>query len=143
MAEGGRSPVTRPLPLKVPEQSLERLISSTKNTLGTAYRSGGASPQGFDCSGLVIYLYKQHFRMILPRSAQELASLGPLVARSQLQPGDLVFFSIGGDRIDHVGISIGHERFVHAANSGVIMSDLLEHYYQNHYACAARVVTRE
>ena len=143
IAAGSSALVTRPLPLKVPEQSFESFLSSIENSLGTLYRPGGANPDGFDCSGFVGYLYKKHFRMLLPRSSAELASLGTLVEPEKLQPGDLVFFSISGAGIDHVGIFIGHNHFAHAARQGVLISALPERYYQTHFACAARLITKK
>ena len=78
--------------------------------------------------------------MLLPHTTEELATLGTVVPRKQLQRGDLVFFSIGGSRIDHVGIFIGNNSFAHASNSGVIVSRLYERYYDTRYACAARLL---
>ncbi|NTV98703.1 MAG: NlpC/P60 family protein, partial [Chlorobiaceae bacterium] len=97
---------------------------------------------GFDCSGFVQYLYEQNFRMLLPRTSGELAALGSVVARNSLRPGDLVFFS-GGGRIDHVGIFIGGDRFAHASLNGVKISSLRERWYDEHYACSARVITSD
>ena len=141
--EGSSSPLTIRLPLKVKEQSLEQLVSSIDNYLGTSYRSGGTTPDGFDCSGFVQYLYKQNFGMLLPRTSGELALLGSMVLKQHLQPGDLVFFSSDGSRIDHVGIFIGENRFAHAATGGVMVNQLLERYYTFHYACASHLITTE
>jgi cell wall-associated NlpC family hydrolase len=142
MPEGSASAVTRPLPFKVSERSLEHLFSSIDEYRGTNYRSGGATPEGFDCSGFVQYLYKKNFRMLLPRTSGELVILGSMVQKKQLQPGDLVFFSIeGNSRVDHVGIFIGNNNFAHAATSGVKVNNLYEYYYKSHYACAARLIT--
>jgi murein DD-endopeptidase / murein LD-carboxypeptidase len=139
--EGISYALTCALPLKVTSQSLDHLFSSIDELLGTRYRFGGASPEGFDCSGLVLYLYKENFRMILPRTASELAALGSVVPKNSLLPGDLVFFSSEGRNIDHVGIFVGHESFAHAANSGVKVSHLYQRYYDRHYAFAARLIT--
>jgi len=143
MQEGSGSTVTRDLPLKVTEKSLEQLFSSIDDYLGTNYRPGGASSHGFDCSGFVFYIYKQNFRMLLPRTSGELALLGSMVPKKQLRPGDLVFFSSNGSRIDHVGIFIGENRFAHAATGGIMINQLQERYYNFHYACAARLITTE
>jgi cell wall-associated NlpC family hydrolase len=141
--DGSASAVICPLPLKVTRQSLDQLFSYIDQSLGTRYRLGGASPEGFDCSGLVLYLYKQNFRMILPRTASDLAALGSMVPKNSLRPGDLVFFSNGGRSIDHVGIFVGQESFAHAANSGVKVSRLYERYYESRYAFAARLIITE
>jgi cell wall-associated NlpC family hydrolase len=88
----------------------------------------------------VTYLYKKNFRMLLPRTAGEQALLGRLVLKKELEPGDLVFFSIGGSRIDHVGIFIGNNSFAHAATGGVMINRLTENYYTHRYACSARLI---
>ncbi len=141
--EGSNSTLTCALPLKVMPQSLDHLFSSIDESLGTRYRFGGASPDGFDCSGLVLYLYLKNFRMILPRAASDLAALGPIVPKNSLRPGDLVFFSNEGRNIDHVGIFVGQESFAHASRNGVKFSHLYERYYESHYAFAARLITTE
>ncbi len=143
VAERGASAVIKPLPLKVSERSFDRLFSSINELLGTSYRSGGSTPDGFDCSGLVQYLYKQQFRMILPRTTGELALLGSVVPENNLRRGDLVFFSIDSNNIDHVGIVIDRNRFTHAARSGVRIDNLFEPYYRSHYAFGARIITPE
>jgi murein DD-endopeptidase / murein LD-carboxypeptidase len=140
LPEYGGSAVICHLPLKVPEQSIDQLFSSIDGSIGTAYRPGGSTPDGFDCSGFVSYLYKKNFRMLLPRSAGEQALLGRLVQINELRPGDLVFFSISGSRIDHVGIFVGKNSFAHAASSGVMVNRLAENYYSHRYACAARLI---
>ncbi len=142
-AERGDPAVIKPLPLKVSEQTFDRLFSSIDELLGTTYRSGGSSPDGFDCSGFVQYLYKQHFRMILPRTTGELALLGIVVPENNLKRGDLVFFSIDGNNIDHVGIITGRNRFTHAARSGVRVNELFEPYYRARYAFGERIITPE
>ncbi len=141
--EGRNSALTCALPLKVTPQSLDQLFSSIEESLGTRYRYGGASPDGFDCSGLVLYLYGKNFRMILPRTASELATLGTIVPKNNLLPGDLVFFSNAGSTIDHVGIVTSHESFAHAARNGVKLSHLYESYYDSHFAFAERLITTE
>ena len=141
--QGSQFAVTCPLPLKVAPHSLDQLFSSIDESLGTRYRYGGASPDGFDCSGLVLYLYKKNFQMLLPRTASELATLGTIVPKNSLRPGDLVFFSNAGSIIDHVGIVTGPESFTHAARNGVKRSNLYERYYDSHYAFAARIITAE
>jgi cell wall-associated NlpC family hydrolase len=84
--------------------------------LGVRYVWGGASPAGFDCSGLVMYVYAQ-LGISLPHYAAAQYQLGAPVAREQLQPGDLVFF----DGLDHVGIYIGGGQVVHAPQTGDVV----------------------
>ena len=143
MPDGSASPVIKHLPLQVKERSIDQLFSSIDDLLGTHYRSGGTTPEGFDCSGFVQYLYKQNFRILLPRTSGELALLGTMVPKKELQPGDLVFFSSDGSRVDHVGIFIGDNRFAHASTGGVSINKLLDQYYNLHYACASHLITTE
>jgi cell wall-associated NlpC family hydrolase len=91
-----------------------RAAALASRLIGTPYRSGGSSPAGFDCSGLVVYVYRE-LGVLLPRTAAEQrAALGRVPAEA-LAPGDLVFFSTPED---HVGIYLGDGEFVHAPGSG-------------------------
>lgn len=109
--------------------------------VGYNYTWGGTSPStGFDCSGLMYYVYKQ-FGYTLNRIAADQARNGVHVDPSDLQPGDLLCFYSGGDYIGHVGMYIGNNMFVHAANStaGVITSQLSGYYATRGYE-ARRIV---
>ena len=109
--------------------------------LGTRYRSGGASPNGFDCSGFTMYLYAQ-LGYSLPHSATaQYKNCGYAVAKSDLQPGDLVFFSDSSHAIGHVGIYIGGGQIIHARYSvGKITIDSLSaSYYASRYVGAKRI----
>ncbi|MEI7695622.1 MAG: C40 family peptidase [Chlorobium sp.] len=142
-AERGGLTLIKPLPLRVSERTYDRLFSSIDELLGAPYRSGGGTPDGFDCSGFVQYLFKQQFRMLLPRTTGELALIGSVVHEYNLRRGDLVFFSIDGNNIDHVGIIISKNRFAHTARSGVRVNELFEPYYRSRYAFGARIITAE
>ncbi len=84
---------------------------------GVPYRNGGSDPaNGFDCSGLVWFVYAQHGRQV-PRTVAELFRAGEAVDPADLQPGDLVFFATAGRGASHVGIALGGDRFVHAPSS--------------------------
>ena len=110
--------------------------------VGYNYSWGGASPEtGFDCSGLVYYTYK-NFGYTLNRVACDQAQNGVHVEPSDLQPGDILCFYSGGSYIGHVGIYIGDNKFVHAANSstGVIISELSGYYADRGYE-ARRIIT--
>jgi cell wall-associated NlpC family hydrolase len=105
--------------------------------LGTPYVYGGASPGGFDCSGLVMYVYAQ-VGVSLPHSSYAQYSAGVPVSRDQLQPGDLVFF----DGLGHVGIYVGGGQFIHAPHTGdvVKISSLSESWYASTYVGARRIL---
>ena len=110
--------------------------------VGYPYVWGGADPStGFDCSGLVYYVYSQ-FGYQLNRVAADQARNGVHVDPSQLQPGDVLCFYSSGDYIGHAGIYIGNNQFVHAANSrsGVIITDLSGYYSTRGYE-ARRIVS--
>ncbi len=112
--------------------------------VGTPYRYGGNSPAGgFDCSGLVDYIYRHATGLELPRTSGEMADMDARKVKrmTQLVSGDLVFFDIGG-RISHVGVYVGKGRFVHAPNSGgtVRLDDIDGPYWRDHFAYGRRVL---
>ncbi len=111
--------------------------------LGVRYVYGGASTSGFDCSGFTMWLYKQ-FGYSLPHTASgQYANCGYKVSRSELQPGDLVFFASpgSGGSINHVGVYIGGGEFIHARYSvgQVYRNSLSENYYSTYYVGAIRI----
>jgi len=112
--------------------------------VGTPYRWGGNTPAGgFDCSGLVDYIYQAAIGRRLPRSSRDMAAMdGHTVQRmTQLASGDLVFFASSGD-ISHVGVYVGKGRFVHAPNSGgtVRLDDIDGPYWRDHFAYGKRLL---
>lgn len=121
----------------------DELIGSAMGLLGVAYRYGGTSVStGFDCSGFMQHIFKRAMGMNLPRTAAEQAQLGSAVSRSDLQPGDMVFFrTLGGSRISHVGLYIGNNRFIHAPRTGknIEITNLDHKYWGSKYAFARRV----
>jgi cell wall-associated NlpC family hydrolase len=101
-------------PPRPPEPTLaERAVQLARTQLGVPYAYGGASPGGFDCSGLVMWVYGR-LGVSLPHNAAALYSVGRPVSPSQMKPGDLVFFH----GLGHVGIYIGHGRMIHAPQTG-------------------------
>jgi cell wall-associated NlpC family hydrolase len=111
--------------------------------VGTPYRYGGNTPEtGFDCSGLVDYVFRDAGGVTLPRTAQEIAEIPvPHVRRGELDSGDVVLFGRSG-RVDHVGIYVGRGRFVHAPNSGgTVRLDYLDgDYWNEHFSGALRIM---
>lgn len=95
------------------------LVRYAWSTLGTHYAWGGTDPSGFDCSGLVHYVYgKSGFQV--PRTADEQLSLSAPLDEQQLKPGDLVFFDTGFWQT-HVGIYLGNGKFIHASGSDEVV----------------------
>jgi len=125
-----------------PEASNSVLMRAI-SLVGTPYRYGGNTPQsGFDCSGLVNYVYDDMLRKKLPRSSSALAAYqGQKISPRQLTAGDLVFFGSRG-QVSHVGIYVGDGRFVHAPSSGgtVRLDHLDGAYWRDHYTGAKRVI---
>jgi cell wall-associated NlpC family hydrolase len=116
-------------------------ISSTALSLrGAPYRDGGADPNGFDCSGLVSYVFAQH-GVSVPRDVRRQYQIGSAVNGHALEPGDLVFFTTVTPGASHVGIVIGGDQFVHApSGSGVVRIDALSaQYWSTRFIGARRV----
>ncbi|MET0608756.1 MAG: NlpC/P60 family protein [Gaiellaceae bacterium] len=105
--------------------------------LGVPYVWGGSSPSGFDCSGLVSYVYAQLGVSLPHNAAMQYSQSGVFVSRGELQPGDLVFF----DGLGHMGMFIGGDQFIHAPHTGdvVKISSLSESWYASRYVGAKRV----
>lgn len=111
------------------------IVGIAMRFLGVPYRWGGASPSGFDCSGLVLYAYAQ-LGISVPHSTYALWGMGVAVPRSQLQPGDLVFFN----GLGHMGIYIGNNQMVHAPHTGdVVKISSLTGWYASTYMGARRI----
>lgn len=118
----------------------ERLAALAEAQLGQPYRYGGDGPSGFDCSGLVLYLHQQ-LGVALPRTAVEQRQQSLPLDRSELEAGDLVFFTLGRRLIvDHVGLYVGDGRFIHAPRAGtaVRLSRLDERYFALRFAGGGR-----
>ncbi|MFB4392984.1 MULTISPECIES: C40 family peptidase [unclassified Pseudomonas] len=113
--------------------------------VGTPYRWGGNTPDsGFDCSGLIGYVYRDAAGINLPRTTREMIVMrAPSIDMSALQSGDLVFFATnGGGQVSHAGIYVGEGRFVHAPSTGgtVRLDYLSNSYWAKSYLQAKRVL---
>ena len=130
---------------KVDANIVEELISKASEHIGTPYRSGGTSANGFDCSGLMCYTFANS-DIKLPRSSIEMASYGSKIDTENAQKGDLIFFKTNGQRrINHVGMVVevcdGEIKFIHSSNhGGVIISSTKESYYQKNLVQVNRVL---
>ena len=122
---------------------IQTVLQRALALLGTPYRWGGTGTDGFDCSGLVGYVFRNALGVELPRVSRDLAKSGELVSdRSLLSPGDLVFFSRRArGKVDHVGIYLGEGRFLHAPRTGkqVEVSSLDNAYWNDRYVQGRRV----
>lgn len=117
-------------------------VNRAMSLIGTPYRFGGTTEKGFDCAGLVRYAYAAA-GISLPRTAALQFSTGRALSRDELRPGDLVFFRDTYRKgISHVGIYIGHGRFVHAASGRrrVTTDHLDQQYYRTRFVGGRRIV---
>lgn len=126
--------------LKETNSTAEEIIATAKKYIGAPYLWGGITPAGFDCSGYMQYVFKIH-AITLPRTSVQQSNYGTYVARSQLQPGDLVFFVTGSNGVSHVGMYIGNNEFIHCStSSGVIISSMNNSYWSARYHSGRRVL---
>jgi cell wall-associated NlpC family hydrolase len=113
----------------------KEIVRTARSFLGIPYLWGGTSAAtGFDCSGLTMTVYQLN-GIDLPRSSKEQFEMGGAANRDSLQEGDLVFFSIGGKQVSHVGIYAGSQLFIHAAENGkrIRIDSLEQDYYSRHF----------
>jgi cell wall-associated NlpC family hydrolase len=120
-----------------------QLIKDAHYFKGGKYVWGGTTPEGFDCSGYVQYLFKKH-KIDLPRTAWSQSKLGEKVELTELKTGDLLFFNTDKKRgipVSHVGIYIGNGNFIHAASrkKGITVSALAGHYREC-FVIAKRII---
>ncbi|MEY3428806.1 MAG: Murein DD-endopeptidase MepH precursor [Pseudomonadota bacterium] len=118
------------------------LVIQAMGLLGVPYKRGGISEEkGFDCSGFVRYMFEKSVGLVLPRRAEDQAKVTEEINRSELKPGDLVFFNTMKRTFSHVGIYVGDGKFIHAPRPGksVRVDDMREAYWQKRFNGARRV----
>ncbi len=123
------------------ESAGQVIVDTAMKYMGVPYVWGGTSTGGFDCSGLVYYVYKE-CGYTINRTAASIYTNGEYVEKSALQPGDAVCFSSYSNSIGHVGIYIGNGQFIHASSGSgcVIISELSSNYYLTRYVGSRRIV---
>ncbi|MCD4814519.1 C40 family peptidase [bacterium] len=131
-------------PLRPPDTAKAgRVVSLARSLEGTPYRYGGNSPsQGFDCSGLVVYVYQKAAGRKLPRISRHQFKIARPVRLGLERPADLLFFDINGRGISHVGIYLGKGKFIHAPKTGgkVKISDANKKYWRQRFRGVRRVL---
>jgi len=127
---------------KKPAPGQNALKQIADSYLGVPYRYGGTSRKGIDCSGFVTLVFREVYDKALPRSSSKMWKAGVPVSISAARPGDLVFFRGGSfGTIDHVGIYMGKNRFIHASiSSGVMYNNIRDSYYSRRFAGVRRVL---
>lgn len=126
------------------EEKASDLVVTAMGFLGVPYRRGGNTVEtGFDCSGFVKAMYEQTIGLILPRRAEQQAAATQKIEKTELQPGDLVFFNTMKRAFSHVGIYIGEGKFIHSPKPGaeVRVESMNIHYWQQRFDGARRVPT--
>jgi cell wall-associated NlpC family hydrolase len=122
------------------------LVVTAIGFLGVPYRRGGnTAATGFDCSGFVRAMYNQTVGHLLPRRAEEQAAATQKIDRSELKPGDLVFFNTMRRAFSHVGIYVGEGKFIHSPKPGaeVRVEDMSGSYWQRRFSGARRVLSAD
>ena len=123
----------------------QEIMMYAMGLIGIGYQFGGSNPQaGFDCSGMVNYIYQNALGVQLPRTARDIAAASTPINKSNLKVGDLVFFNTSGNAYSHMGIYIGENRFVHApSTNGSIRTESLESkYFATRFTSARTLFSR-
>jgi cell wall-associated NlpC family hydrolase len=123
-------------------EKTSELVFNALGFLGVPYKRGGNSAEtGFDCSGFVRAMYEQTVGLILPRKAEQQAAATQTIEKSELQPGDLVFFNTMKRAFSHVGIYVGDNKFIHSPKPGaeVRVEDMRVGYWESRFNGARRV----
>lgn len=133
------------LPSYSPQEAMilrEKLIETAKKYIGVPYVYGGTTPWGFDCSGYLQYVFRE-IGIDISRVVTTQLQDGIIVAREDLQPGDLIIFSHtnGYNFASHIGMYLGNDQLIHCGETrGVTIVNLSDYYYSSHFECARRVI---
>lgn len=136
-SRGGSSLSSSPAPTN--QSKAAAVIATAKQYIGVKYLWGGTTPAGFDCSGFSQYVFAKH-GISLPRVSRDQYKAGKAVDFANLQPGDLVFFALSGNEIDHLGIYIGGGQFINSSSSKGVTIYPLSSYWKSHFVGARRVL---
>ena len=117
-----------------------KLFQFVYDWIGTPYRFGGSSKKGIDCSAFTKELYSKVFNLNIERNSRDIFSMVSPVKKDELKEGDLVFFKIHSRSISHVGIYLGNNKFAHASNKGVAISNLDDDYYSRYFYRGGRLL---
>lgn len=120
----------------------QKVLHAARKLLGSPYRFGGTGPDGFDCSGYVLYVFKKAVGFALPRTTQDQMKAGKPISDGNLRPADLVYFRIKEQKLFHVGIYLGGQKFIHAPSSAgeVNIQNLDTPYWKERYRGARRLL---
>jgi cell wall-associated NlpC family hydrolase len=150
-ADASPAPKAKVRAKKAPERSTEKsadytpaqdLLLSAMSLIGVKYTWGGNTPEsGLDCSGFIRYVFQNSMNMTLPRTAFEMAQTGRTVDKTELKPGDLVFFNTLGRTFSHVGIYLGDNRFIHSPRAGrsVEVANMSQSYWTTRFTGGRRI----
>lgn len=127
----------------LPQPTIANVVDRAHELLGKPYKSGGTSlEQGFDCSGLLVYLFKTEANIVIPRTTAAMhRSTAATIKADALQPGDAVFFKANGSsQIGHVGLYVGEGKFIHSPRQGknIRIDSLANTYWKKNYTTAKR-----
>ena len=123
-------------------QTVQAVLNLAYSKIGCPYVWGAEGPNTFDCSGFTSYVFRNAAGVSIPRTSSAQSGYGKTVSKSNLQPGDLVFFNTSGSGVSHVGIYVGGGNMIHSPSSGktVSVTSINSSYYSARFVTAKRVL---